>query len=141
MTLKFRDVKTKVNVINVDSKEKYSIVKFRTARNAEDKWINSTFNFVKFVGNAQKDINKLLERMDKLDYFDNGDVKGGVPIFLKSVAIGNESYEKDGKTVYPKNYSITVFAWEFQDENKPQSNNPDKPPVVEEDSDNEELPF
>lgn len=141
MTLKFRDVKTKVNVVNADSKGKYSVVKFRTSRNVDDKWINSTFSFVRFVGNAQENIVKLLDRLDKLETFENGDVKGGVPIFLKSVAIGNEPYEKDGKTVYPKNYSITVFAWEFQDEDKSSSNNPDKPPVVEDDSDNEELPF
>jgi hypothetical protein len=141
MTINCRDVKAKANVVNIDSKEKYSLVKLRTARNVEDKWINSTFNFVRFVGNAQKNIKELSDKMGKLETFDNGDAKKGVPIFLKSFSIGNEPYEKDGKTVYPKNYSITVFAWEFQNEDKPQANNPDNPPVVEDDSDNEELPF
>jgi hypothetical protein len=142
MTLNFRDVKTKARVININSKEKYSVVKLRTSRRDEmnDKWINSNF-FSMFVGNAHKKIEELESEMDKLERFENGDVKSGVPILLKSVALGNEPCQKDGQTVYPKNYKITVFAWEFQDEGRNTGNNLDTPPVVEEEEDDSEIPF
>jgi hypothetical protein len=143
MTLNFRDVKTKARVININSKEKYSVVKLRTSRHDEmnNAWINSSF-FSVFVVNAHKKIKELQDEMDKLERFENGDVKGGVPILLKSVTLGNEPYQKDGQTVYPKNYKITVFAWEFQDEGKNTGNNLDTPPVVEEEEeDDSEIPF
>jgi hypothetical protein len=143
MTMNFRDAKAKARVVNLNIKENYSVVKLRTARHDEsnDKWINSSF-FTMFVGNAHKKINELKKEIDLLECFENGDVRGGVPIFLKSVGISNESFQKDGKTVFPKNYKITVFAWEFQDELKNQANL-DNPPSIEvsEENEEDELPF
>lgn len=141
--LSFRDCNAKCRVVNVEENEKFSVVKLRTARKDQnsDTWVNSTFSFVKFLGNAHKQIGELVDKISGLETFDNGDVKSGVPIVLKSVSLSNEPYMKDGEKQYPKNYAILVWAWDFPDESETSpKRSMDKPPVVEED-DSEEIPF
>lgn len=138
--LNFREVSSKVRVVAVENKGSYSSVKFKTARKDKktDEWINSTWNFIRFLATANEKIDEIVKELDKLEKFDNGDVKSGVPIVLKSVSLENAPYtDKDGKKQYPKNYSMIVWNWEFP---KDEVSDMDIPPVIEEPS-SDELPF
>lgn len=113
--LSFRDGKpAKANVVKIEKKEKYSVVKLRTVRKVNEEWVNSTFMFVKFLGDAHKQIDGLVGFLKKMEKFEeSGDAKRGVPVLLKSVQFGNEPYMSEGKKVYPKNYSIIVWDWDY----------------------------
>jgi hypothetical protein len=105
----------------------YAIVKLGTSR--KDKktgdYVNSNWSFVRFVGNAYEGIM---------------DVPDKTRIVIKSGRISSEPYQdKDGNRAFPKNPQIVVFAWDYP-EDKSESRNMDKPPVVE-DSYSDELPF
>jgi hypothetical protein len=138
--LNFYDCKAKANVVKVEKKSGYSVLKLRTARKDKktDKWINSTFSFVRFVMTAHDEIDSLIAEVNTCEKFDSGDAKKGIPIILKSVSFGNEPYEKNGETVYPKNYQISVFSWDFGEGYEKVSNNeqPD-----ESSHENDEFPF
>jgi hypothetical protein len=114
--LSFNDCKTRANVVKIEKFDKYSVVKLRTARKDKktDEWVNSQWAFVKFLGEAHKNIDALNSYLKKMDKFEeSGDAKRGVPVLLKSVQLGNEAYMKEGKKTYPKNYQIVVWDWDF----------------------------
>ena len=138
--LNFYDCKAKAYAVRVEKKSGYSVVKLRTARKDKkaDKWVNSVFSFVRFTMNAHEEIDSLIEEINSCEKFEEGDAKKGIPIILKSVSLGNEPYKKDGNTLYPKNYQITVWDWDFGEGYEKSVNNeqPDEQP-----SENEEFPF
>jgi hypothetical protein len=114
-------------VWEIDDKGTYAVVKLGTSRKDKktDTYLNSNWSFVRFVGNAYKDIGELKEK-DR--------------IVIKSGGISQEPYlDKDGVKKWPKNPGIVVFAWEFpqpSDGSPKRGTNMDTPPVVE-----DELPF
>lgn len=112
-------------VKKVEDKGSYALVQLSTSR--KDKKLNksvySNWSYVRFVGNAYKDI---------------VDVEPGTAIVVKAMSIENTPYEKDGQTIWPKSPQFTVFAWELSERNNNQSE--DAPPVVEEDEE-DEIPF
>ena len=140
--LSFRDVHTKMRIVSVTDKGNYAQIKGKTGRKDKDSetWYNSTWNFINFVGDGYRNISDLVERLDQTEQYNNGDSKEGVWIVLRSVGLENASWvDKDGKTCYPKNYRMTVFAWSFPDDDS--SGGLDRPPVVADDVDDDEMPF
>jgi hypothetical protein len=139
--LNFRDMtNTKARVIAIENKGKYSVVKMRTARKDKktDTWINSTWSFTRFIGSAHDHISEIEKQMSTMEKFENGDVKNGVSVVLKSVSLENAPYmDKDGQKQYPKNYQMVVWDWGFPKEDE---SSMDTPPVIEE-STSDELPF
>jgi hypothetical protein len=111
----------------IDDRQTYAVVKMGTSRKDKktDTYLNSNWSFVKFVGNAYKDIDQLKEK-DR--------------IVIKAGGISWEPYvDKEGKKAWAKNPALVVFAWEFpepSDGSPKRGANMDTPPVVE-----DELPF
>jgi hypothetical protein len=114
-------------VWEIEDKGSYALVKLGTSRKDKkaDAYINSNWSFVRFVGNAYKDIDQLKEK-DR--------------IVIKAGGISQEPYfDKEGEKKWPKSAQIVVFAWEFpesSDGSPKRGANMDTPPVVEDD-----LPF
>jgi hypothetical protein len=110
-------------VWKVEDKGKYASVRLGTSRKDKqtNKYIASTWSFVRFVGEAYKNIL---------------DVEEKTKIIILSGSISLEPYQKDGQTMYPQNPQITVFSWEYAE---PRDSQYDSAPVVE--SDDNELPF
>ena len=116
----------RVTVWAVDKKENYALVRMSSARKEKSsgEYKNSTWSFVRFVGNAFAKIDQLSER-DR--------------IVLKGAGISQEPYFDDqGEKKYPKNPQIVVFNWEPYTPDGDQSGG-NAPVVVS--SDDEELPF
>jgi len=98
-------------------------VQMSTSRkDKEGKYINSSWSFVKFVGQAYEKID-LLGR--------------GTHIKINAANISKEPYEKDGEKQYPKYPRITVFNFELSDG----KNNPNKNPDNESALPENEVPF
>lgn len=134
------DSNTKMRVVNLQSEGKYSLIKARTARkDKQGEYHNSVWNFIRFVGKAHAKIDQLEYELNASgDTFENGDSMKGVWIELLQWGLQNESYEVNGETRYPKNYTIVVFDWDFPDKD----GSGYKPPEVEEDDlEDDELPF
>jgi hypothetical protein len=116
-----------VTIWEIEDKDSYAIVKMGTSRKDKKtgEYANSNWSFVRFVGNAYKDIGQLKER-DR--------------IVIKAGGISQEPYiDKEGTKKWPKSPQIVVFAWEFpepSDGSPKRGANMDMPPVVEDD-----LPF
>lgn len=92
---------------SLDESEKYTTVRMSTSRKNKmtDEWVNSNWQYVRFVGEAHKKC-KMLSEGDKITNV--------------RLSIDNEPYKKDGETVYPKMYKLTVFDFDFvQDYRKP----------------------
>lgn len=141
--LSFYDANTKMKIVSVVDKGNYSQIKGKTGRKDKQtgEWHNSTWNFINFVGTAHKKIGELEEALADTEKFENGDSKDGIWIVLKSVGLENASWkDESGTTRYPKNYKLTVFAWEFPDDS---GGSMDRPPVVAQDDyeDDDEMPF
>ena len=116
-----------VTVWKVEDKGKYSIVSLSSGRKDKktEKYVNSNWTFVRFVGEAHEKAQELKEK-------DRIKINGG---------FSWEPYtDENGERKFAKTPSLVVFNFGYS-EDKLQANNPDKPPVVEDDSDNEELPF
>jgi hypothetical protein len=129
-------------VWKVEDKENYALVTLSTSRKdkASGEYKNSNWSFVRFVGDAYKQIDKL-----GLDERQRIIIRGG--------CFSREKYQdSDGNDAYPKNVQMTVFQWENptdddyhgKKENKnstPKSSSSkkkmDEPPVTDED----EFPF
>ena len=115
----------RATVWSVEDKGTYGIVRLSTSRKDKrtGEYANSTWSFVRFVGNAYKNIDKLEREMQI-------SIVGGIS---REPYVDPEiSTRKDGR-VWPKNESIVVFAWEIYEYEDNQGNTGiDTPPVVEE---------
>ena len=123
--LNFSDTQ-RVKIWAIEKRDRYALVRMGSSRKEKSSgdYKNSTWSFVRFVGNAFEKIDDLKERDT---------------IVLKGAGISQEPYEKDGETRYPKNPQIVVFNWEpfvYEDGGQAQSNAP-----IVKSSEDEELPF
>jgi hypothetical protein len=140
-----RDIAAKCQVVNIDKKEKYSLVKLRTSRKDKktEEWVSSSWSFVKFIGTAHETIAEIADKLNIAEKFDNGDAKQGIPILIKSLSIENASYidKISGERKYPKNYALVVWSWGWRLDNP--EINMDTPPIVANtyEEETEELPF
>lgn len=113
---------------SIQKEEKYCVVKLSTSRKDKrtDKYVNSNWSYVKFVGEANQKARNLNEK-DKITNI--------------KLAFDNEPYEKDGQKVYPKFPHITFFDFDTVDDGR----KPKGKPIIEEGEDNEpddgDLPF
>jgi len=118
----------RVKVWDIDKRDKYALVRMSSSRKEKQSgdYKNSTWSFVRFVGNA-------FSKIDTLSVEDN--------IVLKGAGISLEPYmDKDNNKQYPKNPQIVVFNWEqFVYENDGVAQG-DAPPAVASSAD-EDLPF
>ncbi len=98
-------------------------------------WVNSNWNFVRFIGKAKT----------KIDGLNNGETLVNVEF-----QIDNEPYiNSNGERAYPKNYKVTVFDFELYGNGNAKKNttrNIDKAPIVADDTepqidDDDDLPF
>ena len=117
-------------VWEVENHETYAIVKLSTSRKdkRDETYHNTNWSFVRFVGNAY---NENLVNMPKQTRIT---IDGG---------ISQESYEKDGERLWPKNPQVVVFHWDYPEE-KSKNEAPqgiDKPPVVDNSNDDDDTPF
>ena len=89
----------RVTVWDVKREEKFTEVRFSSGRKDKktEKYVNSTWSFVRFVGEAHKKTASL---------------KKGDRIELKGAGFSSEPYEKDGETLYPKTPKLVVFNYE-----------------------------
>lgn len=90
----------RVTVWKVEDKGKYSEVKFSSARKdkTSGEYKNSTWSFVRFVGEAHKKASTLKEK-DRIE--------------LKGAGFSIEEYtDKEGNRAWPKNPSLVVFNFE-----------------------------
>ncbi|GEM_PF-4839603 len=89
----------RVTVWDVKREEKFTEVRFSSGRKDKktEKYVNSTWSFVRFVGEAHKKATAL---------------KKGDRIELKGAGFSSEPYEKDGETLYPKTPKLVVFNYE-----------------------------
>jgi hypothetical protein len=151
MSISFRDAFAVV--WEWEDKGKYALVKMGTSRKdkASGEYKNSNWSYVRFVGDAYKDIEgQDLQKKDR--------------IIIRGGSFSREEYENtDGKRAWPKNAQITVFKWEYptdadypakkdddkkteKKESKPKPSAPkrqpkmDEPPAME-DVDPDEFPF
>ena len=133
--MNFSDVKVKVLATQVEKKNGFSLVFLRDSRHDKKKevWVRSPYPNVHFAATANAKIDELVSAIDSADKFEDGNSKG-VYIILKSVSLTNESYEKDGVKIYPK--QLTVWDWDFVDVEASDDNSNES---VE--SSAEELPF
>ena len=119
----------RVMVWDIDKRDNYALVRMGSSRKEKSSgdYKNSTWSFVRFVGNAFK-------KIDDLSIKDK--------IVLKGAGISLEPYvDKNGETQYPKNPQIVVFNWEpFSYEDGGQTSGGANAPVVAS-SDDENLPF
>lgn len=120
----------RVKIWNIEKKERYALVRMGSSRKekASGDYKNSTWSFVRFVGNAFK-------KIDELSVNDT--------IVLKGAGISKEPYtdKTTGEIKYPQNAQIVVFNWEpFTYEDNEQASGGDNAPVVAS-SDDEDLPF
>jgi len=138
--MNFNNIKTKVLATKVEKREGYSLVMLRDSRHDKktDTWKRSPYPGIHFAASAQAKIDELIEALGGADKFEDGNSKG-VWIVLKSASLTNEVFKnKEGVDVYPKQF--TVWDWEFfVPEEK--SDAQDETPIVEESSNEEELPF
>ena len=124
------DTKAFFKVWDIEILEKFAKVNMQTGRKDKmtDQYINSKWNYVRFVGDA----------FTKAKHLKQGDKITGV-----RASLSNEAYvNRDGEKVYPKFYQLTVFDFELADgaNNKPAG----KPPVDqlnEPEGNDDELPF
>lgn len=109
-----------VTVWEVDEKEKFAVVSMSSSRKDKntDKWLNSNWKFARFVGEAFKKCGDLSPK-------DRIMISGG---------FSWEPYEQDGERKWAKTPSIVV--WNFSRPKRTQD--PDRPPEVEEIDDEEE---
>lgn len=119
----------RVTVWTIENQGNYSLVQMSSSRKdkSSGEYKNSSWSYVRFVGEAHKKAG-LLKRQDK--------------ILLKGAVLSKEPYEKNGETTSAKNPQITVFNWEYQEDNRPTvptGKDFDAPPSViytEEEADN-----
>lgn len=115
-----------MKIWEVEHSEKFSTVKMSSSRKNKmtNEYVNSNWNFVRFVGNAHEK-SKKLER--------------GSRITNMKFSIDNEPYKnKAGETVYPTRPKIVVYDFEIIDDGANEKKN-HKPEV--DDGDFGELPF
>lgn len=115
-----------LKIWEVEHSEKYSTVKMSSSRKNKmtNEYMNSNWNFVRFVGNAHEK-SKRLEK--------------GSRITNMKFSIDNEPYKnKQGETVYPPRPKIVVYDFEIVNANGGQMQN--KNQDVDE-GDYGELPF
>jgi len=113
----------RVTVWKVEDKGKYSEVKFSSARKDKNSgdYKNSTWSFVRFVGEAHKKASTLKEK-DRIE--------------LKGAGFSIEEYtDKEGNRAWPKNPSLVVFNFEKY---VPEDSQPSESPDIDEDE--EEMP-
>ena len=119
----------RVKIWNIEKRDKYALVRMGSSRKekASGEYQNSTWSFVRFVGDAFK-------KIDELSVNDT--------IVLKGAGIKQEPYiDNEGNKQYPKNPQLVVFNWEpFVYEDGGQTSSGEKPPVVAS-SDDDDLPF
>lgn len=122
----------RVTVWKIEDKGSYALVDFSSSRKdkrlPEDKqWVNSSWGFTRFVGNAYSKIDELSR---------------GTRIELHGAIVSREPYEKDGETLYPKTPQIVVFDFSVLSQGEGGTAKPSRgmgtPPAVEED---ENIPF
>ena len=118
----------RVSVWKIEIKENHALVRMGSSRKEKSsgEYKNSTWSFVRFVGEAFKKIDQLKEK-DR--------------IVLKGAGISLEPYvDKNGETQYPKIPQIVVFNWKpFVPDGNSDSNN--ATPIVVSSDDEEDLPF
>lgn len=110
----------RVMIWKIEDKSTHALVQMTSSRKDKktNEYKNSTWSFVRFVGEAYKKIGSLSEK-------DRIIVQGGV---------SKEPYnDKDGNKKYPENPQIVVFNWEPVEE----SSNKKQEESVEDDN----LPF
>jgi len=138
--MNFNNIKTKVLAAKVEKKDNFSLVFLRDSRHDKktDTWKRSPYPGVHFAASANAKIDELVEALDGAEKFEDGNSKG-VWIVIKSASLTNEPFKnKDQVDVYPKQF--TVWDWEFFVAEE-KSDAQDEAPVVEESSNEEELPF
>jgi hypothetical protein len=112
--------KQKVTVWKLENKGNYTEVQMSTSRKdkTSGKFVNSSWSFVKFVGDAHKKANTL-QRGDRIELNGAGESK--------------EPYtDKEGKVQYPKNPQQVVFNFSKIEKNNAPSSQEDVPSVEEE---------
>jgi hypothetical protein len=117
----------RVTIWKIEDKETYALVQFSSSRKdkTSGEYKNSSWSFVRFVGDAYKKI---------------GELQPKARIALKGAGISIEPYvDKNGEKKYPKNPQIVVFNWDFVEAN---AETTDSAPVVKSsDDDDDDLPF
>ena len=134
----------RVYIWEVEDKGKYSLVKMSSSRKDKKsgEYVYSNWAFVRFVGSAHEKAS---------------DLEPKTRIELKGAGISSEMYMKDGEKAYPKTPQMVVFNFDWMDENededsekpkpkpssKPKTNKPklDEPPQIEDEPEEEGLPF
>jgi hypothetical protein len=119
----FKD--TYAKVWKIEDKGNYAQVQFSTSRKDKKsgEYLNSSWSFVNFVGDAYKKIGELSE---------------GDRILIKSGNISKESYmNTNNEKTWPKYPKLAVFDWEPV-KPREESNQPESSP---DENDNEEMPF
>ena len=130
-------------VWDVEDKENYSLVRMSSSRKDKrsGEYVYSDWSFVKFVKDA---------------YTKSLEVEPKTIIVLKGSGISNESYMKDGVKTWPKKPPMVVFNFELFEgdgegeekpkskiSSKPKAKKPklDEPPQIEDEPEEEGLPF
>jgi len=131
MSIPLKDFRA--SVWSLQDKGTYAQVNMSTSRKDKktEEYANSSW-YANFVGEAYKNIDELSER--------------GTRILVKSGTLKKEPYmDKDGVRQYPKNPTMTVFAWEkyVPDPNfdSPPRVEEEVPPPTQDEFDSDELPF
>jgi hypothetical protein len=90
----------KVTVWATENKGKYTQVQMSSSKKdkATNSWVNSSWSFVRFVGEAHTNAEEL---------------KRGDRIVLHSAAISHEPYDKGGVKTWANSPQLVVFKWEF----------------------------
>jgi hypothetical protein len=120
----FKD--TYAKVWKIEDMGKYAQVQFSTSRKDKKsgEYLNSSWSYVNFVGDAYKKIGELSE---------------GDRILIKSGNISKEPYmNTNNEKSWPKYPKLAVFDWEPA-KAREEADRSDSPPVVEDDEEN--LPF
>ncbi len=120
----------RAKIFKIEDKGSYALVTLSTSRKdkRDDQYKYTNWSFVRFVGKAYEKISNIQE---------------GDKIVLKGAGLSKEEYkDSNGNRAWPKQPQFIVFNFEIYD---PDDNNAsgglDTPPEVEEDSDDNELPF
>jgi hypothetical protein len=124
---------TKATIWKVENKGKYSDVRLSTGRTVQNtepvEWVNSSWSFVRFVGQAHDAVQGLAEK---------------TRVILESGNFSLEPYKKEGSDewLYPKSPRLVVFKISFP-ESSGGGGGMDTPPKVKtvESDDSEDLPF
>jgi len=112
-----------------------ALVRFTTSRKdkRDGKYKNTSWTYTRWLGDAYKKIDDLVEALASSD-------KNMVRVVIKG-GISREEYEtKEGERAWPKQPQLMVFNWEFAESyNDGSASGMDTPPQVE--GDDDDLPF